>query len=118
MRKRLLYVASVAHLLFLPQLGDACADGAYDGEWNGSATVTAGRCKPAIVALTVLGKVVIGQARFELSALDIHGTVSADGAFGATIGFQHLTGKFIEGMFEGTFNSFNCEWKMVLKRTK
>lgn len=50
MQKRLLYVASVAHLLFLSQFGDACAAGAYDGEWNGSATVTTGRCKPAIVA--------------------------------------------------------------------
>jgi hypothetical protein len=118
MQKRLLYVASVAHLLFLSQFGDACAAGAYDGEWNGSATVTTGRCKPAIVALTIDGQVVIGQAMFNLEALSIHGTVSEDGAFGATIGFNHLTGKFIQDMFEGTFNEFNCAWKIVLKRTK
>ncbi len=29
-----------------------------------------------------------------------------DGTFGATIGFQHLTGKFIEDEFEGTFKKF------------
>lgn len=116
MRKRL-YVASVVHLVFLSQFGDAYAAGAYDGEWNGSATVTTGGCKPASVALTVDGQVVIGQASFD-QALSIHGTISEDGAFGATIGFQHLTGKFIRDMFEGTFNGFNCAWKIVLKRTR
>jgi hypothetical protein len=116
--KRLSYIMSVANLLFLSQLGSAFAAGAYDGEWNGSATVTDGRCKAAIVAVTVLGKVVVGQAKFEPDLQNIHGTVSEDGTFGATIGFQHLTGKFIQGTFEGTFNNFGCAWKMVLKRTK
>ena len=36
--KRLRHVASTIHLLFLLQLGDAYADGLYDGEWTGSAT--------------------------------------------------------------------------------
>ena len=116
--KRLLFFAAVAYLLFLSQFGDGYAADAYDSEWNGSATPSSGQCKPAVVALTVLGKVVIGQARFELGARNISGTVSADGSFGATIGFQHLTGKFIQDAFEGTFNSFDCAWKMVLKRTK
>jgi len=116
--KCLLFIASVAHLLFLSQLGDVHAAGAYDGEWKGSATVSIGQCKPAIVTLTVLGKVVIGQATFELGTRNINGTVSEDGELGATIGWQHLTGKFIQDMFEGTFNSFDCTWKMALKRTK
>jgi hypothetical protein len=115
--KHLRYVASVASLLLLSPFGDACA-GPYDGQWDRSATVTTGRCKPAAVTLTVLGTVVVGQARFELDTRDIRGTVTADGAFGATIGFQHLTGTFIRDMFEETFESYDCIWKMVLKRTK
>jgi len=102
--KRLRYVASVASLLLLSPFGDACA-GPYDGQWDGSATVTTGRCKPAVVTLTVLDTAAVGQARFDLDTRDIHDTVTADGTFGATIGFQHLTGTFIEDMFEGTFKS-------------
>ena len=116
--KRLLSVASVVHVLLLSQFSDSYAAGPYDGEWTGSATPTGGRCKPASVTLTVLGKVVIGQARFELDAPNINGTVWEDGTFGATIGFQHLTGKFIQDEFEGTFKTSNCIWKMLLKRTK
>jgi hypothetical protein len=116
--KRLLTVASVSHILFLSQLCEAYAAGRYDGEWTGSATSTGGRCKPAIVTLIVEGKVVTGQARFERDAANVNGTVWEDGTFGATIGFQHLTGKFIEGEFEGTFESFGCVWNMLLKRTK
>ena len=115
--KRLRYVASIASLLLLSPFGDACAT-PYDGQWDGSATVTTGRCKPAAVTLTVLATLVLGQARFELDTRDIRGTVAADGAFGATIGFEHLTGTFIRDMFEGTFKSYDCIWKMVLKRTK
>ena len=83
----------------------------YDGQWNGSATAESGRCKPAVVTLTVLDRTVEGQARFELDTHNIHGTVSADGAFGATIGFQHLTGNFIEDVFEGTFRSLTVSGK-------
>ena len=115
--KDLRYVASVAFLMLLSLFGDACA-GPYDGQWTGSATVTTGRCKPAVVTLTVLNSAAVGQARFERDTRDIHGTVTPDGTFGATIGFQHLTGTLIEDMFEGTFKSFECIWKMVLKRTK
>jgi hypothetical protein len=116
--KPLLIVVSAAHLLFSLQLGDAHAAGPYDGEWIGSAVSAGGRCKPASVTLTIVGKVVIGQARFELDASNINGTVWEDGTFGATIGWRPLTGKFIQDIFDGTFNSFDCVWKMVLKRTK
>jgi hypothetical protein len=115
--RRMLYVASVAHLLLLSRVGDVYAAGAYDGQWNGSATVTAGRCRPGSVALTVVGKVVVGEARFDVEALSIHGTVSEDGAFGATMGFHHFTGQFNQDMLEGTFDYSNCAWKVVLKRT-
>ena len=80
--KRLLIVASAAHSLFSLQLGDAYAAGPYDGEWIGSATSAGGRCKPASVTLTVAGKVVTGQAKFELNAPNINGTVWEDGKFG------------------------------------
>ena len=113
--KRLLFVASVMFWMLLPQIGDACAAGPYDGEWNGSATATTGRCKPALVSLTVEAKVVTGQARFERDVANISGTVLEDGSVGATIGFKHLTGKFIEDLFEGTFNSFDCVCKVILK---
>jgi hypothetical protein len=116
--KRSIVVASAAHSLFSLQLGDAYAGGPYDGEWTGSATSTGGRCKPAIVKLTIEGKVVTGQARFDLDAPSINGTVWEDGRFGATIGWQPLTGKFIQDEFEGTFKSSGCIWKMLLKRTK
>jgi hypothetical protein len=116
--KRLLVVASVAHMLSSLQLNDAYAAGLYDGEWTGSATSAGGRCKPAIVTLIVEGKVVIGQARFERDTANVNGSVLEDGTFGATIGFQHLTGKFIEGEFEGSFESSGCVWKMLLKHTK
>jgi hypothetical protein len=116
--KRLLFIASVAHFLFLWQSSDAYAAGPYDGDWTGSATSTGGRCKPAIVTLTVLGRVVTGQARFELDAPNIHGTVREDGTFGATIGFQPLIGKFIQDRVEGTFSSADCAWKILLNRKK
>jgi hypothetical protein len=116
--KRLLRIALVAPVLLVLQSGNGRAEGPYDGEWSGSATAAGARCRPAVVALTVAGRVVTGEARFEPGPLNIHGTVREDGAFGATIGFQHLVGKFIDNTFEGTFNSLNCEWKMILKRTK
>jgi hypothetical protein len=115
--KRLL-VASIAHLLLLGQFGDASAAGPFDGKWTGSATSTIGRCKPAIVTLTVQGRDVTGQARFEIDAPNINGTVREDGSFRATIGWQPLTGNFIEDRFEGTFKSSECLWKMLLQRTK
>jgi hypothetical protein len=101
--------------MLLLQIGDAYVAGPFDGEWNGSATPMTGQCKPAIVTPTILGKVVTGRATFERGAQDIHGTVWENGTFGATIGFQHLTGNFIEDMFEGTFNGFGCAWKVSLK---
>jgi hypothetical protein len=116
--KRLLCIASVAPLLLMSQPGDGRAEGPYDGEWSGSAVAAGGRCRPAVVTLTVAGKVVTGEARFEAGPQGIRGTVHDDGVFGATIGFQHLIGKFIDNTFEGTFNGFNCAWKMNLKRTR
>ena len=114
--KRLPYVASVASLLLSLPFGDARA-GPYDGQWNGVATVTSGRCKPAVVTLSVDDSGVEGQARFERDTRNIRGTVLSDGTFGATIGFDHLTGKFVEDIFDGTFKSFNCTYKLTLKRT-
>jgi hypothetical protein len=112
--KCLPYVALVASLLLL-SFGDAPA-GQYDGEWVGIATVTSGRCKPVVVTLDVSDAGVEGQARFERDTRNIRGTVLSDGTFGATIGFDHLTGKFIEDIFDGTFKSFDCTYKLMLKR--
>lgn len=116
--KRPLYAASITFLLLSLQLADAHADGPYDGEWSGFAISTGLRCKQAAVTLNVQGDVVIGQARFETDAPNIHGTVWPDGTFGATIGFQRLTGKFIEDKFTGTFKNGECVWKMLLTRAK
>jgi hypothetical protein len=115
--KRLL-VASIAHMLLLADFGGADAAGPFDGEWTGSARSTVGRCKPAIVTLTVQGWAVTGQARFEIDAPNINGTVRQDGSFGATIGWQPVTGNFIQDRFEGTFRSGDCVWTMLLHRTK
>jgi hypothetical protein len=115
--KRLRRIASVASLLLLSLAGDACAD-PFDGQWNGSATPTSGRCRPAAVTITVSDKVGIGHVNFQRGPQDIRGTLTKDGAFGATIGFEHLTGTFVRDTFEGSFNSDDCVWKMVLKRTK
>jgi hypothetical protein len=114
--KRLPFVAFVVSLFLLLPFGDAQA-GAYDGQWNGVATVTSGRCKPAVITLTVEDNAVVGQARFERDTRNIHGTVIADGTFGATIGFDQLTGNFAEDIFEGTFKRFDCTYRMMLKRT-
>jgi hypothetical protein len=116
--KRRLFVASATFWMLLLQIGDPCAAGPYDGEWNGSATATTGRCKPALVTLTVAGKVVTGQARFERDVANISGTVLEDGSVGATIGFRHLRGNFAKEMFEGTFDGFDCAWNMILKMKK
>jgi hypothetical protein len=115
--KRWPNTASVACLLLLSQ--PAAAAGRHDGEWIGSATSTGGwRCQPASVTLTVEGKFVTGQARFPIDSPSIHGTVMEDGTLGATIGFQHLTGKFVEDEFEGTFRNLDCVWKLMLKRKR
>jgi hypothetical protein len=107
-----------AFLLLLTQFNNVGAAGPYDGEWTGSATSTAERCKRAVVQFTVEGRVVLGQARFERDVLNINGTVDEGGAFGATIGFQPCRGQFIRDRFEGTFKSFDCEWKALLRRSK
>jgi hypothetical protein len=111
-------VATAAFLLLLSQFNNANAAGPYDGEWTGTATSTGERCKPAVVKLTVEGQVVLGQAKIERDAPNINGTVGADGAFGATIGFQPFRGQFTRDEFEGTFKSFDCEWKIRLRRTR
>jgi hypothetical protein len=90
----------------------------YDGEWSGSATTTTGPCKPALVTLTVTGRIVTGQVRFERDVANIGGTVREDGSFGATIGFRPLIGNFAGDMFEGTFDMFGCAWKMILNMKK
>ena len=116
--KRLCCVAPIACLLLLPSISNAFADGVYDGEWKGSATSNTRRCKPASVTLTVQGSVVTGQAKFEVDTPNINGTVFEDGTFGATIGFQPLTGRFVRDKFEGTFKSSYCEWTMLLRPAK
>jgi hypothetical protein len=116
--KSLLFVASIAIVLFSSTFGNAYAAGPYDGEWSGSARVVKnGRCRPANVTLTVLGNQAVGQAKFDLDARNIAGTVRSDGTFGGTIGFQHLTGKFVEDKFEGAFQNFDCAWVMILRRS-
>jgi hypothetical protein len=115
--KRLRRIASVASLLVLSLAGDACAD-PFDGLWNGTATPTSGRCRPAPVAITVSDNVGIGQVQFPRGPQDIRGTLTKDGAFGATIGFEHLTGTFVRDTFEGSFKAEDCVWNIVLKRRK
>jgi len=115
--KRLRRVASVASLLFLSLASDACAD-PFDGQWDGTAIATAGRCRPAAVTITVSNKVGIGQIKFPLGPQDIRGTLTPEGTFGATIGFERLTGAFVRDIFEGSFKHEDCVWKIVLKRTK
>jgi hypothetical protein len=69
-------VATAAFLLLLSQFNNAHAAGPYDGEWTGTATSTGERCKPAFVRLTIEGRVVLGQAKFERYAPNINGTVA------------------------------------------
>jgi hypothetical protein len=114
----LLIVFAAALLLCLPLFNRVGAAGPYDGEWTGTATPAGARCKRAVITFTVKGRDVSGQARFERDTPTINGTVIADGAVGATIGFQPLWGQFTGDEFEGTFKSLDCEWKALLKRTK
>jgi hypothetical protein len=118
--KRVL-VASVAPMLLLAQFSDGFAaggSGPFDGNWTGSATSTVEQCKSAKVTVTVEGMIVTGQAQFANDAPNINGTVREDGTFGATIGWQPLTGKFSADEFEGMFKNGDCEWKMLLQRTR
>jgi hypothetical protein len=115
----LLLVTSIANLLILSNFGSVHAAGPYDGEWRGSAMVVKnGRCRSANVTLTVRGNEALGQAKFDLDARNIAGTVRPDGTFGGTIGFLHLMGKFTEDKFEGTFQSVDCAWMVTLRRTQ
>jgi len=104
-------IAATAHLLFVSQFSDAYTADPYDGEWTGSAKGTSdGHCKPADVTLTVHGKVVTGQAKFETDGANIYGTVREDGTFGATIGFRPLEGKFVHDEGECMeYSSKTCE---------
>ena len=115
--KRVL-VASVVPMLLLAQFTDGFAagvSGPFDGNWTGSATSTVEQCKSAKVTVTVEGTIVKGQAQFANDAPNINGTVHEDGTFGATIGWQPLTGKFSADEFEGMFKNGDCEWKMLLQ---
>jgi len=107
-------LVTAACILLLSQSG-AYAGGPYDGQWAGTATPTRGRSRPASVTLTVTGKVVTGEIRLDRET-DIRGTVWEDGSFGATIGFNQLTGQFNRDAFEGTFEASDCTWKMLLRR--
>ena len=113
--ERLLVITAACVLLLLSQFTSSYAAGPYDGEWTGSATPNRGRCRPAPVTLTVAGKVVTGEVRLERET-EIRGTVWEDGSFGATIGFNQLTGQFSRDGFEGAFETSDCTWKMLLKR--
>jgi hypothetical protein len=113
--ERLLVITAACALLLLSQFTSSHAAGPYDGQWAGTATPNRGRCRPASVTLTVAGKVVTGEARLDRDT-DIRGTVWEDGSFGATIGFQQLTGQFNRDTFEGAFETPDCTWKMLLKR--
>ena len=115
---RPLIVFAAAFLLSLPLFNNVGTAGPYDGEWAGTATSTGARCKQAALKFTVKGRDVSGQARFERDAPNINGTVAADGAVGATVGFLPLWGQFTGDEFEGTFTNFDCQWKAVLKRVK
>ena len=110
-------VGTAAFLLLLSKFNNAAA-GPYDGEWTGTAASTGERCRRAIVKLTVEGQIVLGRAMFERDTPNINGTVDEHGAVGATIGFQPLRGQFTGNEFEGTFRSFDCEWKALLRRTR
>ena len=69
--------------------------------------------------MTVAGKVVIGEARLVAGAkVEIRGTVWEDGEFGATIGFQKLTGRFKGDAFQGAYESPDCQWRVNLERKK
>jgi hypothetical protein len=117
--KRVLVAAAVPMLL-LAQFCDGCAAagaGPFGGQWTGSATSTVPQCKPAKVTVTVEGTMVFGQARFANETSKINGTVRGDGTFGATIGWQPLTGKFSGDGFDGAFKNDGCEWKMFLQRS-
>jgi hypothetical protein len=110
-----LLVVTAACVLLLSQFTSSHAAGPYDGEWAGTATPNRGRCRPASVTLTVAGKVVTGEISLDRET-DIRGTVWEDGSFGATIGFNQLTGQFNRDAFEGAFETSDCTWKMLLKR--
>ena len=88
------------------------------GEWKGFAAPNGGKCKPAIVSLTVEDNAATGQAQFANEAARINGTVRDDGSFGATIGWQPLTGKFNTDKFAGTFHSGDCDWQVLLERAR
>jgi hypothetical protein len=116
--KRLLLIVSVVGLL-VSCLGNPCAADPYDGEWTGVATVAKnGRCRNAQVTMTVSGNLVLGQAKFDVDARSIRGTVHPDGTMGATVGFQHLTGKFIDDRFEGRLQGSECVWTLLLRRPR
>jgi len=80
--KRLLSVASVAHMLFPIAVQRCLRCWSIRRRVTGSATATDGRCKPAIITLTVLGRAVTGQARFVIDTPNINGTVREDGTLG------------------------------------
>ena len=111
-------VATATFLVLLSPFNNINAAGPYDGEWTGTAPSTDERCKPAVVRLTIEGQVVLGQAKFERGAPSINGTVDEHGTFGGTIGFQPIRGQFMRDEFQGTFKSFDCEWKARLRRTR
>jgi hypothetical protein len=114
MKRRL--VAAATCLLLLSQLGSSHAEGPYDGQWTGTATPDRGRCRQANITMTIAGRVVSGEAQLEGGTSEIRGTVWEDGSFGATLGFQPLTGQFRRDAFEGEFETPDCKWKMRLKR--
>jgi hypothetical protein len=109
--------ATIVFLLLVAQFHNANGAGPYDGEWKGTATSTGGRCKRAVLNLTVKYQAVLGQAKFDDDTSNVYGTVDQSGSMGATIGFQFLRGQFSGDEFEGTFKILDCQWEALLRRT-
>jgi len=116
---RLLSVVSIVGMLLVSCIGSSCAADPYDGEWTGSAApIRHPRCTSAQITLRVSDNVALGEAKFDAGARSIRGTVHPDGTVGATIGFQHFTGKFVDDRFEGRFEGGECAWTVILRRTR
>jgi hypothetical protein len=111
------FIIAILAFLLLLQFNDAGTAGPYDGEWQGTATSAGERCRRANLNLTVDGRVVLGQAKFDGDTSSISGSVNERGVVGATIGFQFLRGQFNGDEFEGTFRYADCQWDTVLRRT-
>jgi len=104
---RIVFAAALA--LVLP-LGLASAAGPFDGQYTGGSPAGGGRtgCAATIATVSIMDGKISGKYTERNYSFNITGTVAPDGSVMGKWSVYPITGKFVGGHFESSYNSKEC----------